>query len=100
MVELTESTFDEFISSGVCLIDFWAPWCGPCRMLAPIVEEIANELPDYKVAKVNVDDCPHISRTYNVMSIPTLIFFKDGQPMHSSVGVVAKTVIKEKLQSL
>ena len=69
------------------LLDFWAAWCGPCRMAAPIVEEIAAQRPDIKVGKINVDEQPELAGRFGVMSIPTIIFFKDGQELERRVGI-------------
>jgi thioredoxin 1 len=82
------------------LVDFWAPWCGPCRMVAPLVEELANEY-EGKVSffKLNVDDNPHTTRQYGVMSIPTLIVFKNGQPASNIVGFRPKTELKKNLDT-
>jgi thioredoxin len=80
------------------LIDFWASWCGPCRMLSPIVEEIAEEYADkIRVGKINIDEQPQLAARYNVASIPTLILFKDGKPVSTSVGVKPKRVIESML---
>ena len=79
------------------LIDFWASWCGPCRMLSPVVDQIADENPDIKVGKVNVDDEPELAGQFGVMSIPTLLVFKDGKLAGQSVGVRPKNFILEML---
>lgn len=79
------------------LVDFWASWCGPCRMLAPVVDEISREHPEIKVCKVNVDDEPELARQYGVMSIPTLVVFENGQIKNQSVGVVPKDSIESML---
>ncbi len=79
------------------LIDFWASWCGPCRMLSPVVDQIADENPDIKVGKVNVDDEPELAGQFGVMSIPTLLVFKDGKLAGQSVGVRPKDYILEML---
>jgi thioredoxin 1 len=90
---LTESTFDETIgaASEAVVVDFWAEWCGPCKMIAPILEEIASEhAGKLTVAKLNVDDNPEIARRFDVMSIPTLIVFKDGAAQKRLVGAKGK----------
>ncbi len=80
------------------LIDFWASWCGPCRMLSPIVEEIAEEYAGkIKVGKINIDEQPQLAARYNVASIPTLVLFKNGKPVNMSVGVKPKRVIEAML---
>lgn len=92
VVELTSSNFEKEVlqSDKTVLVDFWAPWCGPCRMLSPIIEEVAQESKNVKVCKLNIDDVPKIAGQYNVMSIPTLIVFKNGAPVRSSLGVIPK----------
>ena len=75
------------------LLDFWAPWCGPCRMVAPIVEEIARERKDIKVGKVNVDEQPELASRFGVMSIPTLVVMKDGRIVNQAMGARPKNVI-------
>lgn len=80
-------------STTTVMVDFYADWCGPCKMLSPIVEQVAEEKPDCKVVKLNVDDAPSIAAKYNVMSIPTLIVFKDGAPVGQTVGVQSKESI-------
>lgn len=76
--ELTQQTFKDFIASGLALVDFWAPWCGPCRMVSPLVDEIANETTDAKVGKINIDEQLELAQAFGVMSIPTLAVIKDG----------------------
>ena len=80
-------------SSQPVLLDFWAPWCGPCRMVGPILDEIAGERPDIKVGKVNIDEEPQLARQFGVMSIPTLVVLKDGKVVNQSVGAKPKSAI-------
>ena len=80
------------------LLDFWAPWCGPCQMVLPIVEEIAAERPDIKVCKVNVDENPELAKQFRVMSIPTLVVMEHGEIIHRSVGAKLKDDILEMLE--
>ncbi len=81
-------------SDKTVLVDFWASWCGPCRMLSPIVDEIAAEHPEIKVCKVNVDDEPELAQNFQIMSIPSLIVFKDGKVVANSVGLRPKAEIE------
>ncbi len=99
-VAFTDADFEKEVlkSKGVVLVDFWAPWCGPCQILGPIVEELAKEYEDKgKVGKLNVDENKKTASTYGVMSIPTLIIFKDGKVVEQLVGLQQKEVIKKKL---
>jgi len=82
-------------------VDFWAPWCGPCRMLAPVTEKLAGDYEGkVKFCKINVDENPTTSQKYGVMSIPTLIFFKDGAPKDGSLGAVPENFLKPKIEAL
>ena len=97
---LTDTIFDEEIGSASepVIVDFWAEWCGPCKMISPILEEIATEQAGkVKVAKLNVDDNPDAARRYEVMSIPTLIVFRDGQPVKRLIGAKGKGQLLQEL---
>lgn len=90
-LELTDGNFSGEIAQGLTLVDFWAPWCGPCRIIGPVIEELAGQYEGrVKVGKVNVDDNPQTAGQFRVMSIPTLILFKDGQPVEMLVGAQPK----------
>lgn len=96
--ELTAASFDTEVleANGKTMVDFWAPWCGPCRMLGPVIEQLADDKPEIKVCKVNIDDHPALAQRYGVQSIPTVIVFERGAEAARSVGIVSK----EKLMSM
>lgn len=96
MLVLDNTNFDETIASELVLVDFWAPWCGPCKMMLPILEEIDSE-GKIKVAKLNADDFPEISNRFSVSSIPTMIVFKYGQPVHTIIGAMPKARLEKEL---
>lgn len=103
VVELNDSNFDTVVSGAAepLLVDFWAPWCAPCRMLTPVVEEIAGEnAGKFKVTKVNVDESPAVSEKFGIRSIPTLLFFKAGVKRDQTVGVLGKAEIVRRLEAL
>ena len=100
LVEVTDSNFQaEVIESEVAtLVDFWAPWCGPCRMVAPVLEEIAAERDDLKIAKLNVDDNQQTAAQYHVFSIPTMILFRNGVEAKKIIGAFPKKKLLEQLE--
>lgn len=95
--EITAATFSQEISEGLVLVDFWAPWCGPCRMQAPILDQLSQKYDEteLKITKLNVDDNPQTAASFGVMSIPTLLFFKDGELVEKRVGVQPKPALEE-----
>jgi len=101
MIELTDSTFDEEVngSSVPVIVDFWAEWCGPCKLIAPVLAELAAEHPDtLRVTKVNVDDSPEVALRFEIMSIPTLMIFQDGVPKKRLIGAKGKQQLLQELQ--
>jgi len=103
MVELTDATFQkQAMESAIpVVVDFWAPWCGPCRMLTPIIEDLAGEMKGKAVfAKVNVDESPRVASQYGIVSIPTVLFIKGGKIAEQQVGLLAKAPLKAKIDKL
>jgi thioredoxin 1 len=100
-IELTKETFQNHVQTGVTLVDFWAPWCGPCKVQLPIVEELGGEMKGQAtIAKVNVDEEHELTSQFGIRSIPTLLLFKDGKVVDTMVGVNQKDVLKEKILKL
>jgi len=99
-INLIDSEFNEQVKEGITLVDFWAEWCGPCKMIAPTLEEISYEFPEYKIGKLNVDSNPQMAMKYGIRSIPSLFIFKDGVVVDKIMGVVPKAMIIQKLKSV
>ncbi|MFR4008015.1 MAG: thioredoxin [Christensenellales bacterium] len=102
LITLTKDNFEQEVlqAKQPVLVDFWASWCGPCRMLSPIVDQLAEELTEIKVGKINVDEQPELAEQFRVMTIPTLLVFKNGEKVLSSVGVKPKQQIIEMLNGI
>ena len=101
VTHLTEKNFESEVTKSnlPVLVDFWAEWCGPCRMVAPIIDEISNDLQGtLKVGKVNVDEAPDLAAKFNIMSIPTMVVFKGGQPVDVIVGAMSKSQLLNKIK--
>ena len=98
VIHLEKENFDEIIKEGKVLVDFYAEWCGPCKMLAPIIEEVAKENEAIKFVKVNVDEHEDLSQKYGVMSIPTLILMENGEEKKKQIGFLPKEVLEEWLK--
>jgi thioredoxin 1 len=100
-IELTSDNFEATVSEGVVLVDFWAEWCGPCRMIAPVIEELAVEFEGRaKICKVNTDQQQELSMRFGIRSIPTILFLKDGEIVDTMIGAASKQAFAEKLESL
>jgi len=99
-IELTANNFEATLAEGVSLVDFWAPWCGPCRMIAPVIEELAEDFDGKaKVCKVNTDEEQEIAVKFGIRSIPTIMFFKDGELVDQMVGAASKEAFAEKINA-
>lgn len=98
-LKFTDANFasDVLEAKELVVVDFYADWCGPCKMMAPIIDELANAYTDVKIGKLNVDDSPQTAKNYRVMSIPTLIFVKNGQVVDTIVGLVSKAQLVDKI---
>lgn len=102
MLHVTNENYEKEVlkSDKPVIVDFWAEWCMPCRMLGPIFEEVSNEMPDVKFAKLNTEEHPDVAGQYNIMGIPCMIVFKDGKEVDRIVGMTPKDVLKERIQQI
>lgn len=101
VIELTDENFQtEIAGDGVTVVDFWAPWCGPCRVVGPVIEELAEENPDIRFGKLNVDDNQETAGAFAVRSIPTIAFFKDGEPVGAVVGAYPKEALEDVIRQI
>jgi thioredoxin 1 len=100
LTEVTDNNFQAEVieSESPVLVDFWAPWCGPCRVVGPVLEEIAAERPDLRVVKLNVDENQQTAATFQVLSIPTMILFKAGQPVKTVIGAYPKKKLEQEIE--
>lgn len=100
-IELTTENFDNVVNEGISLVDFWAPWCGPCRMIAPVIDELAADF-DGKanICKVNTDEQQDLAVKYGVRSVPTILFMKDGEIVDTVIGAQSKQALADKINSL
>lgn len=101
IIQVTDDSFDSEVlsASGSVLVDFWAPWCGPCKAIAPVLEELAGERSDLRIAKVNIDENTKAASQYNVRAIPTLLLFRNGEVVQTVVGAVRKADLENMLNS-
>ncbi|MEM9366269.1 MAG: thioredoxin [Planctomycetota bacterium] len=99
--EFSDDNFQSEVidAGGPVLVDFWAPWCGPCRHIAPMIDELADENPSVKIGKVNIDDNPGVAQQWGITNIPTLLLFKDGEVSESFIGVRPKAALQDALTS-
>lgn len=93
LVHGNESNFNDLTGNGLVLVDFFATWCGPCKMLGPVLEDLASDRSEVEIVKIDIDESESLARTYGVMSVPTLILFKDGKPVDQKVGFMPKELL-------
>lgn len=101
VMKITSANYETEVekSGKKVLVDFWADWCGPCKMMSPVIDEIAEEMPDIKVCKVNVDEEPELAHRFNIMSIPTLLIMKNGEIADTSVGLADKSELIDRIKN-
>lgn len=100
IIDLTKDSFKDAVAEGLTLVDFWAPWCGPCRMQTPVLEQLAGKVEGrVRIAKVNVDEEPNLAAEFSIRSIPALILFKDGKPAQQLVGLQQESKLLEVIES-
>jgi thioredoxin 1 len=101
VVDLTDSSFETAVADGVTLVDFWAPWCGPCRLQHPILDEVSQEVAnEARVTRVNVDECPNLASRFQIQSIPTLVLLKDGEEVSRRQGITQANELIEEINKV
>lgn len=100
LIHLEKEDFNQIISNDLTVVDFFATWCGPCKMVSPIIEKVSNDITNVKFVKIDVDKHEELARIYGIMSVPTIIFFKDGKEVRRHIGFISEDKIKAKLEEV